>query len=95
MSSNEKHGEQKPDRKTWSESELVENEPYLGPAWAAVMLVLYLLKEAFPAEPYALLWWLQVYVITLVLGITVFTMIKRHQFYKTERRRKKERSKTP
>lgn len=62
--------------------ELVENEPYLGPAWAVAMFILYLLKEAFPAEQYSLLWWFQSYIILLVVAITIFTLVKRHQFYK-------------
>ena len=42
-----------------NEEGLIENEPYLGPAWAVAMLILYLLKEAFPAETYSVLWWFQ------------------------------------
>jgi hypothetical protein len=64
------------------DDELVENEPYLGPAWAVAMFILYLLKEAFPAEQYTLLWWFQTYVIVLVIAITMFTLVKRHQFYR-------------
>lgn len=66
---------------------LEENEPYLGPAWAVVMLILYLLKRTFPAEDYSLLWWIQTYVLTLVIAITVFTVVKRWQFYRAERAR--------
>ena len=62
--------------------DLVENEPYLGPAWAVAMFILYLLKEAFPAEQYSLLWWFQSYIILLVISITIFTLVKRHQFYR-------------
>ena len=69
--------------------QLEENEPYLGPAWAVAMLILYFLKEAFPAEKYSFLWWFQVYVITLVIAITVFTLIKRRQFYRLEKDRAK------
>ena len=69
---------------TNADEELVENEPYLGPAWAVAMLILYLLKEAFPAETYSLLWWFQTYIIGLVIAITLFTLIKRHQFYRSE-----------
>ncbi len=65
----------------------VESEPYLGPAWAVVMFVLYLLKEAFPAEQYTTLWWFQIYIIVLVIAITVFTLLKRHQYYKQEKKR--------
>ncbi|MCB0325714.1 MAG: hypothetical protein KDD69_19165 [Bdellovibrionales bacterium] len=71
-----------------AEEPLIENEPYLGPAWAVVMLVLYLLKEAFPAEQYSLLWWFQVYIIVLVIAITIFTLVKRHQFYRSEKKRR-------
>lgn len=67
--------------------ELVENEPYLGPAWTVAMFILYLLKEAFPAETYSLLWWFQTYVIVLVIAITIFTLIKRHQFYRESEQR--------
>lgn len=72
------------------EEELVENEPYLGPAWAVAMFILYVLKEAFPAEPYTTLWWFQSYIIGLVISITLFTLIKRHQFYKSEQNSKSE-----
>ncbi len=61
-----------------------ESEPYLGPAWAVVMFVLYLLKEAFPAEQYSGLWWFQIYIVVLVIAITIFTLLKRHQFYRSE-----------
>lgn len=69
-----------------------ESEPYLGPAWAVVMFVLYLLKEAFPAEQYSLLWWFQIYIIVLVIAITVFTLLKRHQFYRSEEKKEEESS---
>ena len=71
------------------EEEYVENEPYLGPAWAVVMAILYVLLEAFPAEKYTALWWFQVYVICLVIAVTIFTLVKRHQFYRAERLRLK------
>ena len=60
---------------------LVENEPYLGPAWAVAMLILYLLKEAFPAEEYSFYWWFQIYIVGIVVVVTLFTLVKRHQFY--------------
>lgn len=69
----------------FSDEFLEENEPYLGPAWAVVMLILYLLKEAFPAEEFSLFWWFQMYIIALVVTITIFTLVKRYQFYKSER----------
>lgn len=71
-------------KKAATTQKLVENEPYLGPAWAVAMLILYLLKEAFPAEEYSPLWWFQMYIVVLVVAITLFALIKRHQFYKTE-----------
>lgn len=79
--------EQEEEESVVEEEELEENEPYLGPAWAVVMLILYLLKEAFPAEEYSVFWWFQVYIIGLVIAITIFTLIKRHQFYRAERLR--------
>ena len=63
----------------------VENEPYLGPAWAVAMLILYLLKQAFPAEQYSVLWWIQAYIITIAMAVTVFTLLKRRQFYQAEK----------
>ncbi len=69
-------------------SEPEENEPYLGPAWAVVMLVLYLLKELFPAEQYSLFWFFQIYILILVVAITIFTLVKRYQFYKSEKSKK-------
>lgn len=71
--------------------ELEENEPYLGPAWAVAMLILYFLKEAFPAEDYTAFWWFQIYVVSLVIAVTVFTLIKRRQFYQAEKLRAKKR----
>ena len=70
------------------EEYLEENEPYLGPAWAVVMLILYLLKEAFPAEQFTTLWYFQIYIVGLVISITVFTLVKRHQFYRSERKKR-------
>lgn len=68
--------------------ELEESEPYLGPAWALVMLVLFFLNEAFPAQPYTMLWWIKMYILFLVVAITIFTLIKRYTFYRAERRRR-------
>ena len=65
-----------------------ESEPYLGPAWALAMLLLYLLKQAFPAEQFTFLWWVQMYVIAIVLAVTIFTLVKRRQFYRAERAQK-------
>jgi hypothetical protein len=58
-----------------------ENEPYLGPSWAILMLVLYALKTIFPAEQFSFLWWFQMYIVAIVLGITVFTLLKRHKYF--------------
>jgi hypothetical protein len=69
-----------------------ENEPYLGPAWAVAMLILYALKKLFPAEQYSLLWWFQVYVISIVISVTIFALIKRYQFYKSEENNKTSRN---
>ena len=76
--------------KHWSleEQALEESEPYLGPAWAVAMFILYIIKRAFPAEEYSFLWWMQLYVIGIVLAVTVFTLVKRHQFYQFERKRR-------
>lgn len=63
-------------------SKLKENEPNLGPAWALVMLMLYLLKRAFPAEQYTWLWYLQVYVLGIVFVITVLVIAKRYFFFR-------------
>jgi hypothetical protein len=67
-----------------------ENEPYLGPAWAVVMLVLYLLKELFPAEQYSVFWFFQIYILVLVVAITIFTLVKRYQFYRSEKLKRAE-----
>jgi hypothetical protein len=71
----------------FDEDQLPESEPYLGPAWAIAMLILYLLKKAFPAEEYSFLWWVQMYIIAIVVAVTVFTLVKRRQFYKAEAKR--------
>ncbi len=75
------------DTSIYDESRLEESEPYLGPAWAVAMLVLYLLKRLFPAEQFSFLWWVQLYIIGIVVAVTLFTLVKRHQFYKAERMR--------
>ena len=61
---------------------LIENEPYLGPAWAVLMLLLYFLKEAFPAEHFTLLWWFEVYVLGVVLFLTLFVGYRRYKYFK-------------
>lgn len=58
-----------------------ESEPYLGPSWALLMFVLYVLKQAFPAEPYTSYWYFQVYILLIVAGVTIFTLVKRHRFF--------------
>ena len=62
-----------------------ESEPYLGYSWALAMLVLYALKLLFPAEPYTLLWAFQIYILAIILGITIFTLVKRHKHFKREK----------
>jgi len=57
-----------------------ESEPYLGPSWAVLMLVLYSLKRIFPAETFTLLWWFQIYILFIIFGITLFTLIKRYKY---------------
>lgn len=71
-------------------SALEESEPYLGPAWAFVMILLYLLMQAFPVPRYGLVWWLEIYVIFLVFCVTIFTLIKRRNYYKVLKENKKE-----
>lgn len=61
-----------------------ESEPYLGPSWALLMFLLYVLKQIFPAEPYTKYWYFQIYILTIVTGITIFTLIKRHRFFKSD-----------
>ncbi len=60
--------------------EIEENEPYLGPSWAIVLLCFYLLKKLFPTESYSTLWWVETYFITIICGITIFTIIKRYKY---------------
>lgn len=66
---------------------LPESEPYLGPGWAVLMLILYFLKEAFPAERLSVLWWVQMYVLLLVIAMTIFIMLKRRAYFKRQKRR--------
>ena len=58
-----------------------ESEPYLGPSWALLMLLLYVLKQIFPAEPDTTYWYFQIYILLIVVGITIFTLVKRHRFF--------------
>lgn len=74
-----------------SESESIfeiegENEPYLGPSWAILMLVLYALKTIFPATLFSAFWFFQMYIVTIVLGITIFTLVKRHKYFNSKNR---------
>lgn len=68
------------------EVELEEHEPYLGLWWAMLMLALYLIKEAVPAERFSFVWWVQAYVLAVVVFVTCFTLFKR---YSLSRRIKK------
>jgi hypothetical protein len=61
-----------------------ENEPYLGPSWAVLMLVLYALKSIFPAQQYSPFWWFQIYIVAIVLGITIFSLIKRYIYFNSK-----------
>lgn len=61
-----------------------ESEPYLGYSWAFAMLVLYGLKYLFPADPFTLLWWFQMYILAIILGVTIFTLIKRFKHFRRE-----------
>ncbi len=70
-----------------------ENEPYLGPSWAVLMFVLYALKTIFPATPYSYFWWFQIYVVCIVLGVTIFTLIKRHKYFDTMHEKKTQKTK--
>ena len=67
-----------------AENDLTESEPYLGPAWAIVVLILYAIKTTFPAEDYSLYWWFQHYIIGIVIAVAIFTLIKRHRFYHSD-----------
>ena len=64
------------------------NEPYLGPWWAVLMVAVYLIEKAFPTEPYTLWWYLFIYVITLLIVVTVFTIYKRVKFNSWQRGKK-------
>lgn len=64
--------------------EVEESEPYLGFSWAIAMLVLYGLKQIFPAETYSKLWWFQMYILAIIFGITIFTLIKRYKHFRRE-----------
>lgn len=61
-----------------------ESEPYLGYSWAFAMLLLYALKEIFPADPYTKLWWFQMYILAIIFGVTVFTLIKRFKHFRRD-----------
>jgi hypothetical protein len=61
-----------------------ENEPYLGPSWAVLMFILYALKSIFPAQKYTFFWWFQIYIVAIVLGVTIFTLIKRYKYFNSK-----------
>ena len=70
--------------------EAEENEPYLGPWWTVLMLVLLGIKQLFPTEPYTLYWFIESYIILLLMGVTAFALFKRWRFYQRLKERKKE-----
>lgn len=70
------------DSKQPEAEQLKENEPYLGLWWAVLMFVIYLVKEALPAEMYSFLWWSQVYIIAIMVGIVAFVVYKRLKFFR-------------
>jgi dolichyl-phosphate-mannose--protein O-mannosyl transferase len=72
-------------------SDLEESEPYLGPAWAFVMIMLYLLMQAFPVPRFGIVWWLEIYVIFLVFCVTIFTLIKRRNYYRALKNKEQEK----
>jgi len=61
-----------------------ENEPYLGMSWPVLMLILYVLKTLFPAETFSFLWWFQWYIVLIVCGVTIFTLLKRYRYSKNQ-----------
>jgi hypothetical protein len=65
-----------------------ENEPYLGPSWALLMLLLYFLKQLFPAEKHTFYWYFQIYILSIVVGVTIFTLVKRHRFFNSDKDKK-------
>lgn len=70
--------EKLPPQKNYMEAE--ESEPYLGPWWTVFTLFLLGLKHLFPSEPWTLYWFLEGYIIILVVGITLFAIFKRWKF---------------
>ena len=74
-------------RKTEELQQLEESEPYLGPWWALLMLVLFLVKEAFPAETFSLWWCVQLYVITVMIVITLFVIYKRLKYFRKKKKK--------
>jgi len=56
------------------------SEPYLGPWWAFLMLVVYFTEKMFPTTPYTFWWYLFIYVICLLFVVTAFTVYKRLKF---------------
>ena len=66
--------------KTSSDGPSEESEPYLGIWWTVLMIFLYLVKSLIDPEPYSLIWYIEMYVLSLVVFVTIFTIYKRYAF---------------
>ena len=55
-------------------------EPYLGSAWAFTLFIIYILIYAFPTERFSLLWYFEIYIVTLLAAITIFAIYKRIKY---------------
>ena len=59
-----------------------ESEPFLGIWWTILMIVIYLLKELAAPEPYTVIWFIEMYILFLVVFVTLFTVYKRLVYFR-------------
>jgi len=55
-------------------------EPYLGPAWAFTLFLIYIPIYLFPVDRFSLLWYFEIYIVTLLAAITIFAIYKRIKY---------------
>ena len=67
-------------------------EPYLGSAWAFTLFLIYIPIYLFPVEKHSALWFLEIYIVTLLAAITIFAIYKRIK-YNIDRKKRNNKSK--
>ncbi len=64
-------------------------EPYLGSAWAFTLFLIYIPIYFFPTERFSLLWYFEIYIVTLLAAITIFAIYKRIKYNLSRKNSKK------